>query len=106
MPDRYARSDARQPPLTHLAGPERPEQADRSRRASAMVTGSLYRISFIETNAYVPLDVPTSSSSPEHMPPLHRLHQHLHGEWYVSSILKDRVLFCFVTKRMTLTLTG
>lgn len=82
LPDRYARVDGRQQSVIHTADPpERPEQADRSRRPSTTATGSLYRISFIETNAYVPQDVPTSSSSPEHMPPLHRLHQPLHGEW-------------------------
>jgi hypothetical protein len=44
-------------------------------------SGPLFRISFIETNVYIPQDVPASSTSPEHMPPHHRFQKHLHGEW-------------------------
>ena len=43
---------------------------------------NLFRISFIETNVYIPQDVPASSSSPTHLPYSHRFNnKHLHGEW-------------------------
>lgn len=44
-----------------------------------------YRISFIETNVYIPRDVPSSSASPEHLPHA-RFHKHLHGEWVIDTV--------------------
>jgi hypothetical protein len=56
-----------------------------SRRSSSLVAShlNLFRISFIETNVYIPQDVPASSSSPQHMPSFHHRfnNKHLHGEW-------------------------
>lgn len=41
-----------------------------------------YRISFIETNVYIPRDVNTS---PEHLPHT-RFHKHAHGEWVFETV--------------------
>lgn len=40
-----------------------------------------FRISFIETTAYIAQDVPGSCTSPEHLPPNHRFNKHVHSEW-------------------------
>ena len=83
-PDRYLRPESiQQAVLAHQLEREPPEERSEQNdfRSSGRPPRSLYRISFIETNVYMPQDVPASSSSPEHMPPHHRFHKHLHGEW-------------------------
>lgn len=40
-----------------------------------------FRISFIETTAYIAQDIPGSCTSPEHLPPNHRFNKHIHSEW-------------------------
>lgn len=83
-PDRYSRPESHPEaaPQEHLERQPpglRPELDDF--RQGSRISQSLYRISFIETNVYLPQDVPASSASPELMPPHHRFHKHLHGEW-------------------------
>ncbi|KAI1295478.1 hypothetical protein HDE_05355 [Halotydeus destructor] len=59
------------------------------RDASSSPSTELFRISFIETNVYIPRDIP---SSPEHFAH-QRFHKHLHGEWVFETVEQLREHF-------------